>query len=626
MKVQGVRVARPVQSSASSLQPPGDYLRWLWLLPVLLVMFWLGARGLNADPIWYDEFWSIYDSGGAPFGPLSPIEVWHRVATRNPQQGPAFYIALNLWSDLAGSTPFAGRAMALLVGALAVACTYRLGRDVFSARVGLYAAAVMATSAFFVYYLHELRVYTLVVFITCITVWAYWRVISSHQPGVGPQAALVAGVALSLYLHYLTALTLAAIGLYHLLFVPKDQRWWRVVILVGLAGVLFLPWVSRLVAGLGEKGRDADEPDAAVIPNLLYVFSNGNVILLAAFALLAARGRGRGAGLVWFVTLVLLALAFMLNIPFKIHRVRYLIAAWPLLALVVAQGVAWLERTRLKPVLALGAWMALGWWTIGSPDFLIPFAPRATYPFDVASGELQQYVQPGDVVALIMREGDKTALRYEVAHYYMRGADIRLTLIGVGSWYDQALQFLEDSPLRLWIAYEAPTTLMTEFEAAIPAPYRQCEPVPTQSTVQLDLYARSPVCCLPNHAPALMRFGDGITLTGADPLPAEVSGTLPVLVGWSVADHVQPYTYSVGLHVDDAEGNFVAQADYGLSELAFACHETRMAVNDLPPGAYSLYAVVYAWESGQRLQGEVLASGERGERPRLGTFRVVRDG
>jgi hypothetical protein len=75
--------------------------------------------------------------------------------------------------------------------------------------------------------------------------------------------------------------------------------------------------------------------------------------------------------------------------------------------------------------------------------------------------------------------------------------------------------------------------------------------------------------------------------------------------------------------VDDAAGNFVAQADYGLSELVFSCHETAVDVSALRPGEYTVYVVVYAWESGQRLQGEVVATGERGERLPLGKFRIV---
>jgi hypothetical protein len=388
-----------------------------------------------------------------------------------------------------------------------------------------------------------------------------------------------------------------------------------------VAGVLFLPWFGNLLTGLGVKERDADDPNTALIPNLLLAFGNGSFILLAIFLALALRVRGRGPSMMWFVSVVVVTLIFLLNFVFKFPRVRYMIAVWPLLALLVAMGMAWLVQTRIKPVLALGAWAVVGLWMTFSPTFMLNFATNALYPFDVASAELRQRVQPGDVVVFSLPEGVKTSLRYEVAHYYMRGIDVQVTLFGIDSWYDQAMQFLQGSPLRLWIAYEQPTTLMADFESAVPASYQQCQAVPTQSSIRLDLFARSPVCCVPD-APPLMRFGDGIALTGAEALPDGVTDSLPILIGWSVADTVQPHLYSVALHIVDAEGSLATQADYGLPELAFSCHDTQVALDDLPPGEYSVYVIVYAWESGQRLAGEALATGEQDERLLLGTFRI----
>ena len=53
-----------------------------------------------------------------------------------------------------------------------------------------------------------------------------------------------------LYSHYLGALLLPVLGLFHLLFVPKNRRWWRPVLLFGLAGLvaaLQLPFLLRRV-------------------------------------------------------------------------------------------------------------------------------------------------------------------------------------------------------------------------------------------------------------------------------------------------------------------------------------------------------------------------------------------
>ena len=47
------------------------------------------------------------------------------------------------------------------------------------------------------------------------------------------QAGLLLGSISLLYSHYLGALLLPVLGLFHLLFVPKHRRWWRPVTLFG---------------------------------------------------------------------------------------------------------------------------------------------------------------------------------------------------------------------------------------------------------------------------------------------------------------------------------------------------------------------------------------------------------
>lgn len=145
---------------------------------LLLIAAWLGARSLNADAIWYDEYWSIYDAGGAHYGPLSPAQIWERVSGRNPWHAPGYFFLMGAWGSLTGWTAFAARSLSLLVGLLTIAWTYRLGKDIASARVGLSAATLLGTSALYASYLHELRAYTLYTLFTVVTLWAYWKILS----------------------------------------------------------------------------------------------------------------------------------------------------------------------------------------------------------------------------------------------------------------------------------------------------------------------------------------------------------------------------------------------------------------------------------------------------------------
>ncbi len=49
-----------------------------WLIALLLLTAALGARGLNADALWYDEYWSLYYAGGALLDLDKPWKVIHR--------------------------------------------------------------------------------------------------------------------------------------------------------------------------------------------------------------------------------------------------------------------------------------------------------------------------------------------------------------------------------------------------------------------------------------------------------------------------------------------------------------------------------------------------------------------
>ena len=74
--------------------------------------------------------------------------------------------------------------------------------------------------------------YALVSLCVAICIWYYWRVaLYSQQPGTGAQAGLLLGSIGLLYSHYLGALLLPVLGLFHLLFVPKNRRWLRPALL-----------------------------------------------------------------------------------------------------------------------------------------------------------------------------------------------------------------------------------------------------------------------------------------------------------------------------------------------------------------------------------------------------------
>jgi hypothetical protein len=663
-RVKSLKLKVESDESVSSFNFRLLTFNWILLIPLLLLTFWLGARGLNIDPIWGDERLSIFDAGGWPYEPRTPADIWVGVTNRNPWHAPGFFIILSFWGRIVGWQPPVLRLLPLLFGVLAVAWTYRLGRDwTRSPLVGLVGAATVGVSAFFVHYLHELRMYTLFALLTAFSLWVYWRIIhppkaiagtlnltplqtqTRSQNPIWLYLGLLAGAVSMLYTHYFAALPLFAIGLYHLLFAPKNKRWWQVVFVMLVAGLIFLPWFNSLLLGIGRAASDQAgyvRARAATLPETIqrvsYLFSNDNLILLGGAVVLALLAwKQRGARQIWFFALSIFALILLVNSYFRIMtltRMRYTLGLWPLLGLVVGLGVMYLtKRWRWAAPLFLGAWLIFGISASANRGFISGlFVDGRSYifPWNRVREDFLEHAQPGDALVINVPEerGSLASGNQTIATYYLSESFVRVT---VADWmlderqqdavYDTALDFAGQSS-RVWVAYEAnqrPSDL-PRFEGRLSENYDVCPLGLNISTVRFDLYTQSPVCCLPaDDAPVLIQYDEGISVTGLDPLP-ETADTLPVLLGWKIDDAVPPYQYSVALHVLDEQDNLVAQADYGLPEIAFSCQRAEIALENLPPGHYSLHLIIYAWESGERLTGEVVETGVTGDRLLLGEF------
>lgn len=665
--------------------PARQHRLLLWLMTgLLLLAFALGARSLDDDAVWGDEFFSIYDSGGEDESPLTLAQIWERVATRNPWHTPGFFFLLSGWGRLAGWEPFVGRVLALLIGLPALAWTYRLGADVVSRRVGLYAALVLGTLSFYVYYLHELRMYTLIALLTTFTFWCYLRLIRRRQPRRWVWIGFFGGVLSLLYLHYFAALPVMALGLYHLLFVPKNRRWWRIVGLLLLAGLLFLPWLSNLGTAI-ELAVEADTLNlrsldtVEALAELVRVMGNGITPLVLLAALLGAAGvwaqrkraltmtqgrtrqtsslqrwglwgqtrqasslRRSGAFQIIFLALALVALLLLANAVLQVMhegRLRYFMLLLPPLAIGI--GIA-VERAgyvqRLLTPLLLTLWIATGLVSVFSGSVTAGLDGSAyTMPLHRIEHELASIIQPDDYL-IAFPPANLPTWRYRVP------ADFYLKDLGEGYFIPNVLSDSDTEPVnspdeivtaagsrqRLWVASspdDQPPTF-APFQQGIDVEYDLCSTVEQSPDLALSLYTRSPVCCVTDPAAAepILQFGDGIAVTGYEPIPSTIGNNiLRVMFGWRLDSSVPPDTYSYGLHIVDSDGTLVDQSDGGIPYQAFACEPATIDLTNLRPGEYTLLLVVYNWQTGATLPATDRRTGFSGERLPLATFRVAEE-
>jgi len=581
------------------------------VLAAVLLAWWLGVRGLGADAFWYDEDWTLRIVGAGRYGPLSLGDLM-AAAVDDPWQPPLYYALLWGWGRLVGWGDVALRSLSLMIGVLVVPATARLGAAVAGQRAGLMAGVMAASSAFIVYYLHELRPYSLFVTASALFLWRYWQLVRATRQTPRQVGAYVLVVALLAYSHYFSALLFLGVGVYHLLFERKSGRFWWVGLWT-LAGIgLFLPWLSVPLGAIGEDvttGQRTNMPNPMLLGTLFYGLSNGWLGLLAAIAaaLLAAwRGwRELAFGLVTGGVLLGLAVGMNAYLPLVAHS-RYLAPLWVVFVLLAAVSVARLPGARLIAPLFLAVWVGLGvWHSTNTVYFDRLFTERGIQFFsphlrwDVVAEVLDERANENE--AVIFSTGVHPWAVAGAYQYYLHGSEARYVLASQleTPLRDEIRFFIGEAP-RVWVGTEdAPGAVEAhaQIEALVAQDYEQCGTAYDDGQLSLAWYARETVCCGPPQT-SLATFGEVALGAG---VAARADDALKVTLAWQVGADVPVQQYSVTTYLMSAANEVVAQMDYPLPDDPFICVPSELAVGELAEGRYTLYTTVYAWETGERL-------------------------
>jgi hypothetical protein len=609
---------------------------WLWAIPLLLLAVMFGIPRLNQSAFGWDEVSSMNAIGGtSPDSSLSAT--WGRIAANSADQAVGFALVLSQWGRLVGWTEFATRTLPFFLGLLALAWVYRVGRDFFLPSIGLFALAILATSVYFGVFLHVLRVFTAVALVVTMTLWAYWRVmLHPKQPGLASKATLILGGIGILYTHYFAVPFLVALGLYHLFFAPKTRRWWFPILALALVALVFVPQFRVFLDGISknldntllhEKALTAPE----VLYALLYYFGNGSILLflLAASGLLIMIRRRFLVPETFYVlflilvTLILIIAANEVMQVFAPDRARYLMALWPLLALALGVGM-WHFRyvNRRLAVLGITVWVSFGLWS-NLATTLADEVDEPQPPWQEMRADLQMLGSPDSDVFVF--HGFPSRMR---EFYVASTIPMRREIIESWNTDEDFRKYIGDEQ-RVWIGThwrdefgiggsEQPSfhrfMVLLEEEGFV-----RCARFIDDPEMRLDLYTRTPVFCPSLEARA--RFGDGITLSS---LASAVQGNRLFLdMLWTIAPQIPPETYSVALHLYDAQTEaLVEQADYGLPHGPVGPVHTEIDLADLPDGRYTVILGVYEWQTGARLSGTDLDSGAQGDLVPLASFRL----
>ncbi len=607
---------------------------WLWALVPMLLAAAMVVPVLGRDIFDVDEAATMIGACARHLGPCSPAEAI-RASLRWPDQAWGLSVAFSQWGQLVGWSEMAMRALPWLTGPLALAWVYRLGRDLFSPAIALVAALLLSTSLVFLTYMHIARIFVPLMLFTTITLWGYWHVsLAERPPKRVAQAALLAGATGVLYSHYLCAMLVPALGLFHLFLVRRDRRWRQALALLLLAVLLALPQAPDLINGISfNQDKERLHDSALHAPEVLSLFlrylSNdilnpGQPVnslllpvlpLLLLFAVRTMRHSRRQTDAAWYLTgtsSLLFLLIAGVNEWIQVldpKRVRYLASLWPPTLLLFSAIMFRPLRGPLRYVM------------------LVPIVLIAI------SGTLD-FRQEGELVRHSW-DGRKSPISVPVAHRVASEAfsdsfllvdpdtfryENRSYELYTGAWGNRRATLQPDANVTglteqarahesVWLLYRTAsegTLRIPEFlEQLMSAGWTRGLDWQDANVTLRQL--RSPLQSGESHHGGLV-FDRSIRMTGSWFFLQD--GRLLVRVDLQGRDHNLLSQFSLALHViDPRTGERVAQGDVGVGPGIFVPVRSDIDLGALPPGDYELHVALYDWQTGERLTVRDLQTG-----------------
>ncbi len=613
---------------------PTGAAHWSLMLPLLLLVTYMAARGLNGDLIWYDELTTISHAGGVS-GPFSPFDIIDSVREHSPKHTPFFFEIVAAWAALVGWHQAVLRCLPLYFGIIALAWTFRIGADFVDRWTGIWAAAFLGLNVYWLDYLHEIRMYSLQFALIMALAWHYFYLIREKRPVRRYHwAGLTFSAALCLYTQPFSIFFHVGLGIYHLFFVKRSKAWYQVALAMIAAGLLFLPWLPVTLTGLTSKfdtAYDAITLEQA-ISTFVRLLGNGNwlvlfIMLLMALLQLRQPGMRRRLLRFWILALSILTLLLVANeavglIPLR--RSRYFFVSWGMWALVIGSGLTWFKWRWVAPLI-LVVYLVSGLSLRRADDYLLyqgtvgivhAYPPLAEYVEALRGNtEPQDFVVGFSDTGFVNARGKRGKT---TGDYYME------TLLGIdgtfvpsnlhGDELAEALATLLDDHPHLLFTYDpsAPPPNFAEVDGLLRRDYRPCAIVLDEPELKAQRFVYGTLSCERAYQP--IHYENGIKIVDKFADYDEDDKVIRVVTGWEVDSDEQLENYNISFQIITRDWRNVGQApDRHLYYNVLKWFVTELSTAHLPPGDYRVVVIVYdRYRSSAKVNGTDLTSGEVG--------------
>ncbi len=439
----------PVNGSTTSQVansiPTGAERVWrrhlIGFLPIATLYLLLGFYRIDHQSLWTDEVISV--------SRISAESFWVRVNS----QSSLYFVLLDLWTELAGSTELALRSLSLLLGLAAVCLVYAIGLKLFDRRIALVTATLLATSPYVIWYAQEVRYITLLLVTSLAMTYSFWRALASRGWGWWLSYSVTSALAL---FTFATVVFLVIVHGLFLLWRSSNRsflkKWAASQLIIILA---FTAWfisgtVQRLAIGISkapsivsqEQVRSREQLTVTdlvgAIPYTFFAFSVGfslgpsleelhvsrsldpllshtstlvptAVLFVSLFVVGLTRLRQDNHRvsflLLWLGVPIIGTFTIATLTTYHVYNTRYVVIALPAYLLILARGIAGFRRSGIQ-ILVLAAVLCVNGMSLFNYYFDDDYGREDSR---AAAEYLESAARPGDVIVAV---GDMTALDY----------------------------------------------------------------------------------------------------------------------------------------------------------------------------------------------------------------------
>ena len=615
----------------------------IWMTLVLLLAFALGANGLNADVIWIDELASVTFMG-AFNPPYSPAQIIDSLMTHGPDHVPLFFLLGAGWAHLAGWTQFALRLISLFSGVLMIAWLYRFTSDTVNRHTAIVSALLMSTNVFASIFFHELRAYTLLLLLAVTHTWCYCRLASGTRPSKLTWILFVCSAIAMLYTHILGLVTLAGLGMIHILMERGSGQSRAIMFGWGLGILCFSPYLPMLLGGSFALGKRWYALEASeLIEPFGLLLTNGSYVLLLPLApslVYAVRWKRHPIILrmllfAFFMGLTLLFVNWRFDLII-LDRMRYFLLLWIPCMILLAYGLTSLPRWRAITALFLFLWGIAGYQFGRSIEFLDYVGLIANIqrypPLHEYVSHLQGKTGYGDYLIGFSETDNVNRASWRrnfIADYYLQ---VQLGIDGT-FLHTSLKRYRLERDVR-GILREHPHVLLAHDPSDVPPNYIKaletiqedyipCAILVSEPDLRIQRYVHPVMDC--DHQPASMEYSNDIRMVDRFARYVSEAEALQILTGWEVADEGLLDEYNVSMQIITPDWRNVRQEDRHLYELP-PWNVIDLSTEGLPPGDYRLMMILYHRSTGEKVSGLDLTSGEAGNLLPLLAFTIESPG